>query len=345
MKRATILALVLASTAPFALSADKPSTKQAASEPKAPAPAPAEAPKAAAPLTDPVAVVDGVEIKKDELEKAFAAIVSAQGMPVESVPEAERMQGYKMILDDLVIDRILDKKAASVQIPEEEVNATFERVRANFGSEEELQAQIKKTGRSVEGVKEDIRSSLRQQRWVNDQIKTTTEVTDADAEKFYKENPDQFKQPEQVRASHILVAVEPEAKPEVVTEREKKAQEIAGRVKKGEAFDKLAKELSEDPSAKENAGDLEFFTKEQMVPEFSNAAFAMKKDEISEPVRSQFGYHIIKVTDRKAPETVSLDQAKPQLLAYLRQRKKQEEMEKLVKGLREAADVKINLPQ
>ena len=81
-----------------------------------------------------------------------------------------------------------------------------------------------------------------------------------------------------------------------------------------------------------------------MVPEFSEAAFKMKKDEISEPVRSQFGFHVIKVTDHKDGETVTLEKAKPKLLTFLKQQKRQGEIEKVVKGIREKADVKINLP-
>jgi parvulin-like peptidyl-prolyl isomerase len=82
-----------------------------------------------------------------------------------------------------------------------------------------------------------------------------------------------------------------------------------------------------------------------MVPEFSDAAFAMKKDEISNPVRSDFGFHIIKVTDRREAGTVTLDKAKPQLLAYLKQQKKQAEIQKVVEDIRAKADVKINLPE
>lgn len=93
-------------------------------------------------------------------------------------------------------------------------------------------------------------------------------MTDKDAETFYKANTDKFVSPAEVRASHILVRVPPESKPEVVVEKQKAAEAIAARVKKGEDFAKLAKELSEDPSAKENSGDLNFFGKEQMVPEF-----------------------------------------------------------------------------
>jgi parvulin-like peptidyl-prolyl isomerase len=190
-----------------------------------------------------------------------------------------------------------------------------------------------------------MRARLRQERWMDEQIKGKAEVTDADAKDFYDKNIEQFKSPEQVRASHILISVEEGAKPEVDAQKKKAAEEIAARVKKGEAFDKLAKELSEDPSAKQNSGDLDFFTKEQMVPEFSAAAFGMKKDEISGPVRSKFGYHVIKLTDRKDAETVPLEKAKPQLVAYLQRQKKQTEIQKVVEEIRSKADVKVNLPE
>jgi parvulin-like peptidyl-prolyl isomerase len=149
-----------------------------------------------------------------------------------------------------------------------------------------------------------------------------------------------------VRASHILVTVAADAKPENVTEKEKAAQAILERVKKGEDFATLASELSEDPSAKQNKGDLDFFSRDQMVQEFSDAAFSMKKDDVSAaPVRSQFGYHIIKVTDRRESETIPLDKAKPQVLAFLQRQKKQKAVENFVKEMRASADVKVNFPE
>jgi peptidyl-prolyl cis-trans isomerase C len=352
MKRITSLslavALVIAGSAAVVAADAK---KNAKAKPAAPAPAteaaPAapEAPAAKSSLPDTVAVVEGTEIKKEELEKAFAAVLAAQGIPAGQLPEAQKAQGYRMILDDLILEKLVTKRAADAKVTDEEINATIERIKSNFGSEEELKAQIAKNGQTFDQVKNDIRASLQQQHWLDEQIKGKAEVTDADAETFYKANPDQFQKPEQVRASHILVKVEQDAKPEVVVQKEKQAQTIADRVKKGEDFNKVATELSEDPSAKQNGGDLNFFSKEQMVPEFSTAAFGMKKDEISAPVRSQFGYHIIKVTDRKAPETVTLEQAKPQLVNYLKQQKKQQEIQKVVGEIRKGADVKINLPE
>ena len=330
------------------------STLFAAPAPKKKEPAKKEAPaevEKAAPavkgsaLPDPVAVVDGTEIKKADLEQAFARMLAAQRIPADQLPEEQRLQGYRMILDDMIIEKIVTKKAAETKVTDEEVTAKLEGFKTRFGSEAAFQEQIAKSGMTMEKVKADVREGLRQENWINTQINGKDAVADSDVEDFYKKNPDQFKQPEQVRASHILVKVEQDAKPEVVAEKEKAAKAIAARVKKGEAFDKLAKELSEDPSAKENSGDLNFFGKGQMVPEFSDAAFKMKKDEISEPVRSQFGFHVIKVTDRKEAEVVTLEAAKPKLLPYLKQQKRQGEIEKVVKGLREKADVKINLPE
>ncbi len=323
-------------TASPLLAADAP--KPAAPAEKAPA-----APAAPA-LTDPVAVVEGVEIKKADLETAFARVLTAQGIPADQLPPEQRMQGYRMILDDLILEKLINKRAADTKVTDEEVAAKIEGFKAKMGSEEAFKAQIEKSGLTLDKVKENIRDGLRQERWIDSQIKGQDAVTDADAEDFYKKNPDQFKQPEQVRASHILITVEKDAKPEVVAEKEKAAKAIADRVKKGEAFDKLAKELSEDPSAKQNSGDLNYFGREQMVPEFSDAAFKMKKDEISDPVRSSFGFHVIKVTDHKDAETVTFEKAKPKLLDFLKKQKRQGEIEKVVQGIRAKADVKNNLP-
>jgi parvulin-like peptidyl-prolyl isomerase len=311
-----------------------------------PPPAAADAP-AAKPfaLPDTVAVVEGSEIKKAELELAFNNLLAARKMTADAIPADQRLQGYHMVLDEIIIDKLLLKRAADVKVSDDDVKAQWERIKGNFGSEEELKKQVEAAGETIEKVKQGLHDRLAEEHWIDDQIKDKVNVSDADVEDFYKKNPEQFKQPEQVRASHILVSVDKDAKPEVVAEKQKAAQAIADRVKKGEDFGKLAQELSEDPSAKKNGGDLDFFTQDRMVPEFSKAAFAMKKGDISDPVRSEFGFHVIKVTDRKDAETVTLEKAKPQLLAYLKNQKKQAEIEKVVQDVRAKADVKINLPE
>jgi parvulin-like peptidyl-prolyl isomerase len=310
------------------------------------APKPADAKPAA--LTDPIAVVEGSEIKKADLDQAFASVLASQGMPADQaakIPEAQRLQFYRILLDDMIADRLIAKRSTETIVTDEALGKELERIQKNFGSEDEMKKQLEASGQSLDKVKENIRTQLRQREWLDAQIKGKDTVGDSEAEEFYQKNPDKFKRPEQVRASHILVTVAADAKPETVTEKSKAAQAILERVKKGEDFAALAGELSEDPSAKQNKGDLDFFSRDQMVKEFSDAAFGMKKDEVSkEPVRSQFGYHVIKVTDRRDAETIPLDKAKPQVLAFLQRQKKQKAVEDFVKEMRAKADVKINFP-
>ena len=335
-----IAASLLVSQSLFA--ADKAPPKAPSAPPLVPDLAPPAAPAApAVPLPAVVAVVEGIDIKSADLEKNFNGFLASRQIPAESLPAAERVRGYRMILEEMIKEKLIEKRASEIKVTEEEVNETFKKFTATLGPEEEVKKQIVASGQTVEGVRDNIRASLKQDHWLEAEVDKKGGVSDADAETFYKSNGDKFVQPPQVRASHILLRVEPEAKPAEIAAKEKAATAIAARVKKGEDFSKLAKELSEDPSAKENSGDLDFFDKEQMVPEFSKAAFAMKKGEISEPVRSQFGYHVIKVTDRREGETVPLEKVKPRLVAFLKNQK----VEELKKEIRDKAEVKINLPE
>jgi parvulin-like peptidyl-prolyl isomerase len=186
---------------------------------------------------------------------------------------------------------------------------------------------------------------MAQRQWVNDQIKdTAADATEAEAKEFYEKNPKSFETPEQVRASHILFRLTPDASPEKVTETMKKAEAAVVRAKK-EDFAKLAAELSEEPGAKERGGDLSFFPRKgAMVEPFAEAAFKLKKDEVSaEPVRTEFGYHVIKVTDRKESGKQGFDEAKPNIVAYLSNQKKKAAVDELIVAMRSKAEVKMNL--
>ena len=300
-------------------------------------------PKTEAPLPDVVAVVEGKEIKKEELEQALATVLAGQGIPADQLPAAQKAEGYKMLLNELVLEKLVSSRASAVEVKDEQVDARLEQIKSRFPSPEAFEEQLKKAGQSITKLREDVTASIRQQEWVESQVKDAPKATDKEAEEFFEKNPQQFEKPEQVRASHILVSVQKDAEEAVVTEKRKAAEAILTRVKAGEAFEKLAAELSEDPSAKQNSGDLNFFTKEQMVPEFSQAAFGMKKGDLSEPVRSQFGYHIIQVTDRKDAEKMTLESVKPQLLMFLNRQKHDQEVQKLLQGIREKADVQVKL--
>lgn len=148
-------------------------------------------------------------------------------------------------------------------------------------------------------------------------------VTEEAMRKVYDEAIKQIKDEEEVSARHILV------------ESEEEAKKIAADLKKGGDFDAIAKEKSKDPGSKDNGGDLGFFSKDQMVPEFANAAFALNKGQLSEPVKSQFGWHVIRVDDKRKKQPPAYDQVKDQLESFV-QRRAQAEM---ITKLRESAKI------
>jgi peptidyl-prolyl cis-trans isomerase C len=162
---------------------------------------------------------------------------------------------------------------------------------------------------------------------------------------FYDKNPDQFKQPETVRASHILIRVTADASDTVKKEKRTQIDSVRTLVKNGEKFADVAKKFSEDPSSAVNGGDLGFFGRGQMVPEFDTAAFSLKTNEISEVITTQFGYHVLMVTDRKPAQTIPFDQVKEDLAKYLKQRKGADITRDQVASLRKAAKIEILLPE
>jgi peptidyl-prolyl cis-trans isomerase C len=159
-------------------------------------------------------------------------------------------------------------------------------------------------------------------------------LTDEAMHKVYDDAVKQMPTEEEVHARHILIrAAAGDDKASKAAEDKIKA--VIVRLKKGEDFAKVAAEVTEDPSGKANGGDLGFFTKEQMVPEFADVAFSLDKGKISDPVKTQFGWHVIKVDDKRQKAPPSFGEVKPQLEAFVT-RKAQAE---LVTKLRESAKV------
>jgi parvulin-like peptidyl-prolyl isomerase len=163
-------------------------------------------------------------------------------------------------------------------------------------------------------------------------------VSDSEAKEYYQKHADKFKLPEKVHARHILL------------KDEKKAKEVIAQLKglQGEALKKkfieLAKKESTGPTGPKG-GDLGFFTKDQMVLPFSKAAFALKKGEVSaKPVKTQFGWHVIYLEDRKPTQTVPFDAAKEKIIAKLRQERFAEKMKKETESLKKAAKITIEAP-
>lgn len=303
-------------------------------------------PAAAVELPDPVAIVEGEKISRADLEKTFGSALASSGINADDLAPDQKMAGYREILDELIVDKLISRKASSVEIKDADLEAEIKRVKGQFPSEDVFKAEMAKAGETDSSFRDSIKKMMQQQKWMETQVGDKASVSDADIKKFYDENKKEFEHPELVRASHILIRVPEDAPENVAAEKKKTAEAALERVTgKKEDFAAVAKEVSEEPGAKESGGDLNFFPKERMVPEFANAAFAMKKGEISKaPVRSKFGWHVIKVTDRKDSGTMPYDEVKPQVKSYLEGGKRREAVRTVVDAIRAEAKVENKLP-
>lgn len=339
-------------------SAPKPETAPAAQAPAPAAPEPAatpaqpansEAPQAPAadakPLELPevVATVNGKDITRTQLQDIFNAAVQSSGMKVADLSAAQQLGGYTQLLNDLIDRQLLLGAASKEEVSDQDVQDEIKKFKSQFPDEAIFDAQMKQAGMTPEKLQNDVREELKIRRWMESQIKAP-EVSDADAKSFYESNIKEFEQPETVKASHILFMVDADAPADVVKQKEEAAKQAAARAQAGEDFTTLAKELSEEPGAKESGGDLGFFPKDRMVPEFANAAFAQNLNDISAPVKTQFGWHVIKVTDKKAAGTVPFNEVDDQITSYLKTMRQREAVQKVMKDLKDSAKVQTFLP-
>ncbi|HLR41998.1 MAG TPA: peptidylprolyl isomerase [Pseudogracilibacillus sp.] len=193
----------------------------------------------------------------------------------EEFYEALQDESGAEVLTQLISLKVLEDK---YDVSDDDVNAEIDSIKEQVG--DDFESVLEMQGLTEEALKKEIRNGLLQEAAVTDGI----EVSDEEIEQYYENMKTE------VKASHILV------------EDEETANKVKKELDDGGDFKKLAKKYSTDDSNKDDGGDLGFFTVGTMVPEFEEKAFAMKKDELSDPVQSDFGYHIILVTDKKESE-------------------------------------------
>lgn len=193
----------------------------------------------------------------------------------------------------------------------------------------------------AEKIDESVNTILAQEfvsRYVLDKIT----VTDKQTSDYYTEHKAEFEDPEMIQARHILIKVPTEAMPDDWIAAESRIYEIKKLLDKVDDFSTVAKSFSEDPGSKYKGGELGFFSRGQMVPEFEKAAFALQTGEVSEPVKTIFGYHIIKVEERKKVKTKALQEVKEKIKNKLTEEKQEEAINKLLLELENKYGVTVN---
>lgn len=280
-----------------------------------------------------VATVNGEEILQSSLDLIITRIVIPQFQaqnPGKELSAEQKKMVEGNILNQLVTQQLILQVAAKSNLMADEamVNQRFDAFKAQ-------RPEV-----ADEHMRQLIADEILTQQTVQQEVISKVTLTDEEAQNYYNERKDQFNQPEQVQTSHILIQVAQDAPQEEKDAAKKKIQEILTMAKEGKDFAELAKEYSEGPS-KENGGDLGFFAKGVMVKPFEDAAFALDEGAISDVVETQFGYHIIKVTGKKAQRTAPFEEVKAQIKQRLLQQKINLERRNWVEALKSNATIEI----
>lgn len=244
------------------------------------------------------------------------------------------------LVDMSVMKQAAQEKGLTVDAEEKETKFQ-ELLKSRYqGNEEAFKEALEQNKVSRAEFDEQFADQLLLQKLFNDIVKDI-KVTDEDVKKFYNENMDRFKVPEQLNAQHILIKADPENKAELAKAKAE-AEKLVAQIKGGADFGELAKKHSQDEGSKERNGDLGQFTRGQMVLPFEEALLKLKKGEVSAPVETRFGWHIIKRGDTTPAETRKLEDVKPLIEGNLQQTKQQEVFEKWLEEAKKKANIQIN---
>lgn len=291
-------------------------------------------------LPDVVAHVNGENVTKLDFERAIAAIEARNGGPV---PTEQRDQIFRSVLDQVIAYRLLvqESRARKLSADEADIEAQLTQIQGQFPSEDAFKQMLTSRKTTLEQMRSDLRQDLIVQKMIENEVAPKSAVTPAQVTDFYTKNPDQFKQPERVRASHILIMVAKDADAAAKTQARTKAADILKDVKAGKDFAALAKQHSQDPGSAQNGGDLGFFQPGQMVGPFNDVAFTLAPGDISDLVETEFGFHIIKVAEKQTPRTVPLEEVRQRLEQYLERQNRQQQTDAFVNGLKTKGKIDI----
>ncbi len=272
-----------------------------------------------------------VMLQQEPQEDQVAALVNGDPIMKDELFDLMYAQGGSEILEDLIIRQLIIQEAGrlGITVAESELDEEIDKViEENFlGSEEDFLKLLEQYGVAVESFREDARLNLLARKIAMEQ----TDFTEEDGREFFEEHRYLFEQEEEVEARHILV------------ESEAEAEEVAGLLVEGENFENLASEYSTDQSNKDDGGYLGFFGRGNMVEPFEEMAFSLDIGDISEPVETEFGYHIIEVLDRTEKEEVTFEEVSEQVMDTLADEQVSIILNELVPELRDQAEIEYLL--
>ena len=340
-----LVACVLA--AGFAVTGCSKAT-ESSNAPAAPAPAIASSDIFTQPIErkmpDPstvLAVVNGTEITLAEFNKEMEGMMSRmQGrVPPERMGQMQ-MQMRDQLLDNMITRQVLldTVKAENIEVEAADFDEAVESLSETLPPGVTLNDMLAQSGMTEEDFRKTLTMELQIRKLIESKTGGPAVSTDEEILAFYTENESQFTRDETVAASHILIGTEPTDSAEEKAAKRQQLEDIRQQLVDGADFATLAGEHSSCPS-RAQGGSLGQFERGRMVPAFEQAAFSQEVGTVGEVVETQFGYHLIKVTERSEPGITPLDEVKDQLVTFLNNRKQQQVVQEYVESLKENANI------
>ena len=301
--------------------------------------------KPAAAVPSKVAEVNGKQINYEDYARQLEIMKQRvlKGRPGQ-LPEPMMQQIQNQVVQQMVAEELLFQESLKkgIKIEPKAVDAELLKLKQRFGTEDQYQKTLQRMKLTEEKLRVQIAHQAAIRKLIESEISSQVEVTEDDSKKYFEENTEKFRQPERVRARHILIKVSKDDDEQKKAAARKKLEDLKKKIMAGDDFSELAKTHSEGPS-NSRGGDLGYFTRGRMVPSFEEAAFKLAPNEVSDIVETQFGFHLIKLVDRQEAKDPDFEEVKERIISVLKRQKVQELLEPYVAKLKETAKIETFL--
>jgi parvulin-like peptidyl-prolyl isomerase len=276
-----------------------------------------------------------------EYRDSKGVAVGARGDQLELLKQLRR-EAMDLMIEQTLVGQAAEKEG--IEADPDEVDRQVEELRDMYGSDDVLRMKLGEDGFTEESYRRHVARMIAAKRYLDRIRADASDVSDGELELFYEDNEARLTLPEQVRVRHILLTWKPLGTQDDRAALHEQMQPILERARAGEDFEALATQYSEDYATKGNGGDTGLFPRGTMVPAFEQVAFSLSLGEVSDPVETVFGVHILRLEERQAPRLLPLEEIRDELREYVREEKMEAAVQAKIDQLRAAADIEILIP-
>jgi parvulin-like peptidyl-prolyl isomerase len=259
----------------------------------------------------------------------------------------ERIQEvFRKVLDRIIEEKLIEQEArkSGIKVTSKEIEGAVEDVKQkNKISQEGLEKALAADGLTLEAFKKDLERRILRGKLVNSAVKVEQKAGEKELMEFFQNNVNQYRVNESYRPAHILFLIPQDATPEQIRGIRKKSQKVLGRIKEGADFAKMAMEYSEDTSSGKEGGDLGHFKKGELLPALEKEAMRLQVGEVSGLIRTELGFHILKLLDRKGREPPPFEEIKEKVEADYYEKEMEKALQQFLSKLKEKSIIEIKL--